>query len=60
MRHCGSDIITIVPYISIKIMKVRAEKTDDRKSRKDRFSIIKNGKTEIVKSESENERRGKR
>lgn len=32
MRHCGNDIIVIEPYISIKIMKVRAEKTDDKKS----------------------------
>lgn len=26
--HCGNDIITIVPYIPIKIIKVHAEKTE--------------------------------
>lgn len=54
--HYGNDIITIAPYIPVKIMKVRAEKTDTIK-RKDSFSIIKDRKSEIESEMRKEERR---
>lgn len=53
----SDDIITIAPYIPVKIIKVRAEKTDQEIKRKDSLSVIKDKESEIESKMRKEERR---